>query len=349
MKTNKEIFKQRGFALIAILVAVLVIGVIAFGTIKWQGQIQQSKQIENQAVKNLQKINDNFEKNNQAITKNLTEEPEVVDTNDWQIYYNEKYGYQYKTPVNRSSFEVLTVEAVKQPIDEYAQEIWQINKDDNNPNIKNKFISNLLTTKVDGRDAFTFNIIGSFQWQTGGWQIEKERTFIFTANKLGTVFLINFLKDDKISQEILKTFKINEDWVKPKVVDSQWLQYSKLSGVSFKYPGTVFSIAGKEENYVYFNSKRGTLSLTLTDKKLDPNNIEDMYGKIEKFETIKVGNNAGYKYKMGDAGCLATIVKTAVSDKTLVISFGSCPADLYYIDEDNDLQKQILATFKFTN
>ena len=63
--------KQRGFGLIIILIAILIIAVIAFGFMNKKGHIEQSKEIKNKAVEDLKVINENLEKNNQQIQNNL--------------------------------------------------------------------------------------------------------------------------------------------------------------------------------------------------------------------------------------------------------------------------------------
>ena len=67
----KNFFKQEGFGLIIIIIAILIIAMIAFGTISWKGQVEQGKKIKNKAVDDLKAINENLKKNNQQIKNNL--------------------------------------------------------------------------------------------------------------------------------------------------------------------------------------------------------------------------------------------------------------------------------------
>ncbi|KKR91646.1 MAG: hypothetical protein UU95_C0004G0014 [Parcubacteria group bacterium GW2011_GWC2_42_12] len=71
LKIKKEIAEQGGFALILIIITILIIAVIAFGTISWKGQVQQSQEIKNKAVDDLKAINENLNKYNQQIQNNL--------------------------------------------------------------------------------------------------------------------------------------------------------------------------------------------------------------------------------------------------------------------------------------
>ncbi|MEI6596958.1 MAG: hypothetical protein WCL13_01960 [bacterium] len=63
--------KQRGFGLILIIIAILIIAVIAFGTINRKGQVEQNKEIKNKAVEDIKNINNNLQKNNQQIQDSL--------------------------------------------------------------------------------------------------------------------------------------------------------------------------------------------------------------------------------------------------------------------------------------
>ncbi|MFA5360023.1 MAG: hypothetical protein WC349_03665 [Patescibacteria group bacterium] len=63
--------KQRGFGLIVILIAILIIAVIAFGLMNKKGQVEQNKEIKDKATEDLKVINQNLEKNNQQIQDSL--------------------------------------------------------------------------------------------------------------------------------------------------------------------------------------------------------------------------------------------------------------------------------------
>lgn len=95
IKKMKNYREQRGFALIAVMIAILVIAVIAFGAMNWKGQIEQNKEIKNQAEIDLQKINDNLKKNNQAIVENLADTLSTIDTADWQKYKDLGFEISY--------------------------------------------------------------------------------------------------------------------------------------------------------------------------------------------------------------------------------------------------------------
>ena len=62
---------QKGFGLILVIIAIVIIAVIAFGVKNWSGQIEQSKRTENKAATDLEAINNNLIINNQKIQDNL--------------------------------------------------------------------------------------------------------------------------------------------------------------------------------------------------------------------------------------------------------------------------------------
>lgn len=63
--------KQKGFGLIIIILAILIIAVIAFGVINRRGMVEENKEIKNKAVEDIKNINNNLEKNNLEIQNNL--------------------------------------------------------------------------------------------------------------------------------------------------------------------------------------------------------------------------------------------------------------------------------------
>lgn len=68
----KNIAKQNGFSLIAIMIAILIIAVIFFGIKNWKGNTEQTQEIKNKAVEDLGNINKNLENNNQEMQDALT-------------------------------------------------------------------------------------------------------------------------------------------------------------------------------------------------------------------------------------------------------------------------------------
>jgi type II secretory pathway pseudopilin PulG len=78
-KMNNLIFQKRGFALVVIIVAVLIVAIVAFGAMSWKGQIQQSQEIKNKAIVDLEKINNDIKDSNRQIQNNL-EDRESADS-----------------------------------------------------------------------------------------------------------------------------------------------------------------------------------------------------------------------------------------------------------------------------
>jgi type II secretory pathway pseudopilin PulG len=63
----KNIFKQGGFGLIVIMIAILIIAIIFFGTRNRKGQVEQGQEVKIKAVNDLEVINDKLKNNNQEI------------------------------------------------------------------------------------------------------------------------------------------------------------------------------------------------------------------------------------------------------------------------------------------
>ena len=69
----KNYLEPKGFSLILVLMALLIILIIVFGIKNRPGQLEESRQIKNKAAIDLEKINNNLKKENQAI-QNILED-----------------------------------------------------------------------------------------------------------------------------------------------------------------------------------------------------------------------------------------------------------------------------------
>ena len=67
----RNYYRQKGFSLILVLIAIVIIAVIFFGARNWRGQLEQGKQTENKAASDLKAINKNLEQYNQDIKNSL--------------------------------------------------------------------------------------------------------------------------------------------------------------------------------------------------------------------------------------------------------------------------------------
>ncbi len=279
-----------------------------------------------------------------------------------KTYLNEKYGYSFKyrgdLTVDGFYTNHLTVEPAFSEtetsigLEKYAHDLWEINKNDVVPNIPNHKVSDLEKTTQNGRTAFSFTAEGSFKDQHSAYVLDEKTTYILTANQNNNIFIIHYPTDSEISKEIFSTLKIDAGLIASKEEPSNWKKYeNKELGFQFEYPGNIFTNETElSGSYVFaLNGKRGGMNIRVMDTALDPNNIEDMYGKIENPEKVKIGVRDAYAFNWGDAGCGAKRFDVALTTmKTLRISFDSCSEDLYLVSQDASLQSQILSTFKFS-
>ncbi|MBI4034083.1 MAG: hypothetical protein HY378_00860 [Candidatus Brennerbacteria bacterium] len=99
-----------------------------------------------------------------------------------------------------------------------------------------------------------------------------------------------------------------------------------------------------------------SVNIALYGSVFDPNNMSEIGGPIKFSDSgvsdIPVGNRKGYKYRIGDAGCVAEVMQAGFQNKTLKISFLYChgaddPQNFIPIYENEGLINQILITFKF--
>lgn len=146
----------------------------------------------------------------------------VADTSGWQTYTNAKYGYEFKYPkggsvgsndmqasadvsgsiyygesdnvqnYNNLRFELVTDNTSKLAVKEYAEKIWQINKNNLNKAV-NIEPSEIHEVNVAGTKAYQFTLIGGFTY-TGngdGYILSEQNTFIFVQNGQN-IFRINY-------------------------------------------------------------------------------------------------------------------------------------------------------------
>lgn len=124
-------------------------------------------------------------------------------------------------------------------------------------------------------------------------------------------------------------------------------------GFEMKYPKEFTQ--RENASSIIFENARGHISLYVNYSKFDPQNVQDIYGKVDNPVLVKVGDRDGYQYRTGDAGCAAVVTQAELgSNTTLNIAFGSCNDGtgnpiINSVDQDKDLIVKILSTFKFVN
>lgn len=124
-------------------------------------------------------------------------------------------------------------------------------------------------------------------------------------------------------------------------------------GFEFQFP-TNFKPVSDSTSISFDNEFQESINIAVVKEKLDPKNIQGLYGPVENPEQVKVGSQTGYSYLDGDAGCGGKVVLTALGNNTLRILFSACEdgengitrtTPLLY--ENKKLINQVLATFKF--
>ena len=86
---------------------------------------------------------------------------------------------------------------------DYADHIWQINKDGEN---SNKDVSDLKRIKIGGRNAYKFTTTYSLKTDTGSTRIEDELVVILVDTKDMVKLLITYPEDEDTLEDVLDTF-----------------------------------------------------------------------------------------------------------------------------------------------
>lgn len=146
--------------------------------------------------------------------------------------------------------------------------------------------------------------------------------------------------------------EIQQEVKKDEIAD--WKIYRNNDyGFEMKYPKGFMQ--RENTSTIIFENERGYISLYVNYLKFDPQNVQDIYGKVDNPVLVKVGDRNGYRYVTGDVGY--STVETQVelgNNTTLNVAFGS-----YYdgtghpisnsVNQDKDLMVKILSTFKFVD
>jgi len=93
-----------------------------------------------------------------------------------------------------------------------------------------------------------------------------------------------------------------------------------------------------------YTEDKGNFGILVKEQKLNPDNIEGLYGKIDNVKIIEINNIKAYRYMEGDAGCGGYSISIPKDEITIKISFSDCKGQTTEIVNNQD---QILSTFKF--
>ncbi|MDO8581980.1 MAG: PsbP-related protein, partial [bacterium] len=167
---------------------------------------------------------------------------------------------------------------------DFATIIYQNNKNETNPLIK---IGRLQTTTVGESAAYSFSLEGMYSQDgrgKGGALSPGKHRFILTENN-GTKFMISFPEGEKISENILATFRFIDDGVRT----YRNTQY----GFSFAYPSKRIDL--KELGDTLGN---GLFSVSFLSASSAPENDNNINGGLRVF--LNVPNVAFGRYTLED-------------------------------------------------
>ncbi|NCN07823.1 hypothetical protein GW933_04030 [Candidatus Falkowbacteria bacterium] len=94
-------------------------------------------------------------------------------------------------------------------LDEYANLVWEYNKNDTNSNIDDKIVGELIKTTIDKKIAYQFTLTGSYVSYNGGYIINGE--YLYTLISFdGAIYEIWFPTSNPENLQMLSTFSFIE-------------------------------------------------------------------------------------------------------------------------------------------
>jgi len=88
---------------------------------------------------------------------------------------------------------------------DYADEIWQMNRDERS---SNKKVSSLDKIKIAGRTGYKFTVTGSYRDETGTDKLNEEATVIFFSDKYDIKFAIVYPTARSVFTDMLDTLTL---------------------------------------------------------------------------------------------------------------------------------------------
>ena len=304
-----------------------------------------------------------FEK--RFITPVFTPRP-TPDISDWKTYRNEEYGFEIKYPSDWEFEDTTNKSCLPREclfaITKLASNQNKVDLDFHDGVDMHFSAASMLTQDIEqyvrypksypgGKDFLAYEFQGSSEVESN-YQVSAFRKLpngsvvVFDWNRVGNS--AEDLSYDKYLDQILSTFKFID------VLDtSTWKTYrNEQYEFEFKYPKEYIEFKGPSKDNLGFSIDgiNGRIVGSIINGKLNPNNIEGIYGKVDQYELIKIGNLNWYKFGFGDIGCGGPVFQTGFADSIIVeLTFISC-FDYHeqpLINENQNLINQVLSTFRF--
>lgn len=336
----KNLKQQSGFSLVGILVVVVIIAALAYGSLFFWSKSEHTKgtksgfestvDVYNQAQQDLSDISQKINKKNELINKTLDErEP---DTSNWRTYvkkeknvrlkYHKDWYYDRDEQAEKDLGYDLYVGFAESPeiLDQgrfYPIEFIIVDKDYEFPQYYSGYVK-VIAVK-DGKQYVL--------------KTEDSFGYIDIIDKMTESF--EFI--DEITDSRQQT---TEDWKTYR---------DKENDFEFRYP-SIFQIKDDREDFIdfyYSNEMKFNISIVL--KRFDLQNIQTIYGKVDP-DKVEIKNinedNKAYIYKLVDAGWIFWTIDIPRGNKTITLNFNYCPTCENEIEMDK-FKDSIITTFKF--
>ncbi|MFC1662837.1 hypothetical protein ACFL04_01560 [Patescibacteria group bacterium] len=186
----------------------------------------------------------------------------------------------------------------------------------------------------------------------GTWETDNESQRLDLVTKasdaVGQIINENYDEDVLAKLDDFKTLiKTIRDITLDNHVSKDWPTHTNETfGFSFKYPAEFTQAENATAKTVSFTNDTGSININIFDRPVKASSVIGVYGPVSEPTVVKVGNQPGWQYIEGDAGCGWVSTHTPRGMFTLQIAFSSCEEQT--LRANSDLQAEILTTFEFS-
>jgi len=275
----------------------------------------------------------------------------------WPKYINDELGYSYQYPIElngRVNLEVFPEKdsSHRKTFEQFAENKWTQEDSLNKENNRRAVFPPATLTPIE---KIIFNGNPAYRYTIDLFGDKNFKAYVLIQDKNEKIFIVSYPDDGCEGQQMFSTLVLDSNLVLKKAQPSDWKTYKNSDfGFEFSYPGNIFISVKNDykdkwiESVAWLESRRGLMEVELVFSTYDMGHQlkEDINKKLIKID----GKDAYTSTAAEGGGQLRAVLIPLRNYVTLSIVFASDEShnQLYPLVSDEDLQEDILRTFKFS-